>query len=138
MGSYSQLNQYLREQNNKVFQLGKHDCFTFTNGAWEALYGEGYADGLIGKYDSLGPKSFKRLLVENYGQEDIVSCLDEHMRKVQGFPPKGCLVITSSLGRWITGKALGISMGARCAFVADKGLRYIPTSEVEEAWLNEK
>lgn len=132
--NYSRLNDYLRRQHNTTFQLGHRDCFTFTNDAWNAMYGHGYADQIIGRYACTGPKRFKQLLVDEFGHDNIVDCLDAHMNRVAGFPPKGALVISSSVGRWITGKALGICAGPKCVFVADKGVVYVPVDKIDGAW----
>lgn len=135
MGPQSKLNEYLRSQRGKCFQLGVHDCFTFTNGAWAAMHGGGYADQIIGKYAGLGPKGFKALLHEAFGHEDIVDCFDAHMQRVDGFPPRGAIVMTSKSARWYTGKALGIAVGAKAVFVGDTGVVYVPITEIDGAWV---
>lgn len=135
MGPQGRLNQYLREQRGKCFDLGKHDCFTFTNGAWAAMHGSGYADQIIGKYANLGPKGFKQLLTEAFGHDDIVACFDAHMTRVHDFPPRGAIVMTSKSARWYTGKALGIAVGAKAVFLADDDMVYLPITETEGAWV---
>lgn len=135
MDRIARLNDYLREQRGKCFQLGKHDCFTLTNGAWRAMYGEGYADQIIGKYSDIGPKGFKQLLLDAFGFDNIVSCFDGHMQRVDGFPPRGAIVMTSKSARWYTGKALGVSVGRRAVFLADDDMVYVPITEIEGAWV---
>lgn len=132
---HRRLNDYLRQQQTKTFQLGEHDCFTFTNGAWAAMYGEGYADKIIGRYACAGPKRLKQLLLDEYGHETIEGCLDAHMTRIDGIPPRGSLVITSAVGRWITGRALGIANGVRAVFIADKGVVHLPIDKIEGAWV---
>ena len=135
MGTGSGLNAYLREQRGKCFDLGRHDCFTFTNGAWRAMHGEGYADEIIGKYAGLGPKGLKALIKDVYGGETLPECFDLHLTRVDGFPPRGALVYSRSVGRWIVGIALGIACGPRCAFLGDQDVVYIPTDEIDGAWV---
>lgn len=131
----SQLNEYLRQQRGKCFQLGTHDCFTFTNGAWRAMHGVGYADQIIGKYSDLGPKGFKNLLLDAFGYDDIVDCFDAHMTRVDDLPPRGAIVMTSKSARWYTGRALGISAGTKAVFLSDADMVYMPVTEIEGAWV---
>lgn len=99
------------------------------------MYGHGYADQIIGRYACTGPKRFKALLLEVFGQDNIEDCFDAHMTRVDGFPPFGAVVMSSSVGRWITGKALGICCGAKSAFVGDQDVVYLPTSKIDGAWI---
>ena len=45
-----ELNSYLDKMIDIPFEWGVHDCFTFTNGAFRAMYGVGYADDWEGLY----------------------------------------------------------------------------------------
>lgn len=135
MGHRESLITYIEENRNKLFDLGKHDCFTFTNGAWAAMHGEGYADDILGKYARLGAKALKTLLQKHYETDTIEEALDKHMTRVDGFPPRGALVITTKVGRWITGNALGIANGTNAVFVGDSDLVFLPMSEIEGAWI---
>lgn len=135
MGTLDRLNEYLRQQRGKCFQLGEHDCFTFTNGAWSAMHGKGYADQIIGQYSNLGPKGFRALLKSSFGHEDIVECFNEHMKPVFCIPPRGAIVMTSKSARWYTGRALGVACGVRAVFLGDNDLVYMPIDEVEGGWI---
>lgn len=135
MGQERVLNDYLRTQRGKPFQLGRHDCFTFTNGAWRAMHGAGYADQIIGKYHDKGPKGFRSLLSGEFGFSDILDCLNHNLQPVGGVPPRGALVVTSKSARWFTGRALGIAFGVRAIFVGDGDLVYMPIGEIEGAWV---
>lgn len=135
MGSAQQLARYVNDHRDVDFELGKHDCFTFTNGAWRVLYGEGYADGIIGKYAGLGPKAFKALLKAEFGHPEIVDCFDAHLTRVEDIPPRGAIVATDDCARWISGRALGIAVGIYGVFVGDKGVVYKPITEITEAWV---
>lgn len=135
MGHRERLITYIEENRKKPFDLGKHDCFTFTNGAWAAMHGEGYADKIIGKYAHLGAKALRTMLQEQYKADTIEDGLNEHMKRVDRFPPRGALVLTTKVGRWITGNALGIANGTNAVFVGDSDLVFLPISEIEGAWV---
>ena len=135
MGPQDRLIEYVNGHRNSTFQLGKHDCFTFTNGAWQAIYGEGYADHMIGRYSCTAPKRFKQMLLDEFGHVDIIDCFDAHLTRVSGIPPRGALVVSSQVGRWIIGKALGIAMGAHAVFVGDKGVIYATITDIDGAWV---
>lgn len=129
------LSAYVESCHGRSFDLGRFDCFTFTNDAWRAMHGKGYADPIIGKYAGLGPKGLVELIRDTYGEADMVAAFNRHMKRVDGIPPKGALIITDKVGRWITGRALGIAMGVTGAFVADKGLIHLPITDIEGAWV---
>lgn len=129
------LASYIKGQHGKRFELGKHDCFTFTNGAWAAMYGTGYADDIMGQYTALGRKGIGQMLLSRYGHADIRECFDAHLNRVTHQPPRGAVVSCSRIGRWITGTALGVAVGVRAAFVADVGVIYLPISDIDGAWV---
>ena len=135
MGQNRILNDYLREQRGRCFDLGRHDCFTFTNGAWRAMHGAGYADGIIGRYAGLGPKGLKALMRATYGGDTVMQCLDMHLIRVGGVPPRGALVASDKISRWIAGVALGIACGSRAAFLGDQDVVYMPIDEISGAWV---
>jgi hypothetical protein len=135
MGTGSGLNAYLREQRGKCFDLGRHDCFTFTNGAWRVVYGSGYADDIIGKYAGLGPKGLKALMQATYGGKTLIECFDMHLTRVGGVPPRGALVASDRVSRWITGVALGVACGTRAVFIGDQDVVYMPIDEISGAWV---
>lgn len=99
------------------------------------MHGEGYADEIIGKYATLGPKGLVRLLQDTYGASDMIEAFDVHMTRICGIPPRGALVSSTRVGRWITGRALGIACGVTAAFVADRGLIHLPIKHIEGAWV---
>lgn len=134
MGPYNRLNAYLRAQRDKVFSLGRHDCFTFTNGAFRELYGDGYADDWIGKYADLKPKAFYAAMRDQFGTEDLTEALDKRLSRHGDVTKKGSIVISDCAKRYYTGFALGISVGTKAAFVSDRGLVYLPVSKVKGAW----
>lgn len=134
MGSESLIN-YVKAQRGRKFVLGEHDCFTFTNGAWRVMHGAGYADHFIGKYADLGPKQFAKLMKDSFGHCSMVDALDAGMSRVDGFPPRGSLVVTKSARPYFTGYALGIAMGINAVFLGDNTVEYIPIEMIDGAWV---
>jgi hypothetical protein len=128
------MHDYLAAQRGKCFDLGKHDCFTFTNGAWRAMHGRGYADDFVGKYAALGPKAFARLMKETFGAVRLPDALDIGLTRVVGFPPRGALVITKNAQPYLTGFALGICCGVTSVFLNGSGVIHLSTEDTCGAW----
>ena len=53
------LNQYILDVRDIPFNWHTNDCFMFTNNAFRAMYGQGWADDWVGKYIKNG-KYLKR------------------------------------------------------------------------------
>ncbi len=137
MGTRTRLNEYLSENSTKIFDIGLHDCLTFTNGAWRVMYGHGFADAVIGKYKTKGRRGMAQLCKDTYGHFNIIKALDENLQRVDGFPPRGSLVISNDIRRGLFDHAFGISNGTNSFFVADRGLTIIQTDQINGAWANE-
>ena len=135
MGQVDLLIEYVKAQRGKPFALGEHDCFTFTNGAWRAMHGHGYADQFVGLYAGLGKKAFAKLMWECFNTSDLIKALDFVLQRVETFPPKGALVVTKKARPYFTGYAMGLAMGANAVFLGDDDMIYLPISEIEGAWV---
>lgn len=135
MGSQKQLNDYLREVKDKPFRWGEHDCFTFSNAAFQAYHGFGYADDWLGRYMKDGePMLPSRLRVE-YGAIDFDEAIETKLQPISYTPPRGALVATKKAERWYIGYALGISVGIKAAFLSARGVLYLPLEDVTKAWV---
>jgi len=132
---------YLEEVRYKPFMWHKHDCFSFTNNAWNAMYGQGWADDWVDRYKKNGKYLRKIDLREEFGFQEIEDALDSRMTRVGTPPPRGALVTSKTLNGpneklpLILGKALGISVGSRAAFAGTGGLTFVPIDLVENAWM---
>jgi len=135
MGQVDLLIDYVKAQRGKPFALGEHDCFTFTNGAWRAMHGHGYADKFVGRYASLGKKAFAKLMWECFNTSDLIKALDVGLHRVETFPPKGALVASKNARPYLTGYALGLAMGVNAVFLGEDDMIYLPISEIEGAWV---
>ena len=51
MGPQERLTAYIRAVEGAPFVWGEHDCLTFTNGAYRAMHGSGWADDWRAGYD---------------------------------------------------------------------------------------
>lgn len=132
------MNGWLHEVSDRPFAWGAHDCFTFTNGAWHAMFGYGWADRWMGRYlingRPLGPRRFAALLDALEGTTDLLAALDKGLSRVTGFPPYGALLLTASARPGVIRGAFGIAVGRRGVFVADKGVIYLPYDQIVGAW----
>jgi hypothetical protein len=134
MGPYSVLNAYLDNVRGIPFEWGTHDCFTFTNNAFKAMYGRGYADEWQFKYMVDGSPMRRDQLRKTFKHSTIESALSERLTK-SDTAPIGSLVTTKKSQRWITGVALGISLGSRCVFLSKDGLILLNAEDRENAWV---
>lgn len=135
MGSSKRLNDYLREVKSTPFEWGTHDCFIFSNTAFKCYHGYGYADEWMGRYlgddGPILPSKLKKEFKANSFDEAIADKLQE----ISYTPPKGSLVATKKVERWVVGYALGISVGIKCAFLSRGGVIYLPTDDIDKAWV---
>ncbi len=132
MGPQASLNQYLRDVARQPFRLGRHDCLTFTNGAWRAMHGHGWADDWLGRYLRARTQDDLRREFGHVTLEDAVSA---RLLRCEGVPPRGALVTGVEAGGWLMGRAFGIAVGANAAFLSRSGVVYLPISEIEHAWV---
>ena len=129
------LNDYVLLVRNKPFAWFTHDCLTFTNGAFKAMYGKGWADDWIGKYHK-GNKPFKRdQLRKIFEAKTIEDAISKKLTRFDGIPPKGALVLTDQCRKWIIGKAMGIAYGRYGIFLANNGLETVPIEDINSSWV---
>ena len=131
-----ELNSYLDKMIDVPFQWGVNDCFTFTNGAFRAMHGVGYADDWEGLYmqsNGVYPKG-PRSVRDDFGFNSLDEGLATKLTRVER-PVFGSLVTTRVGCRWITGVALGISIGSRAVFLNMEGLTRLNIEDVESAWV---
>jgi hypothetical protein len=136
MGPNERLAAYLRACAGVPFAWGSHDCLTFTNGAWHAMYGSGWADDWLGRYMTKGRPMCRSELVKEFGRYDFEAAVDDRLKPAGQYPPRGALVTTEHARRWVTGVALGICVGARSVFLNDQGLIYLPTTLIKNSWID--
>lgn len=134
MGPKEYLNIYLSNVADEPFQWGVHDCFTFTNGAFRAMHGVGYADDWMGRYMNGSLPHNKRSMIREFRYSTIEAALRHRMTKVEQ-PVFGSLVTTKKNQRWVTGVALGICLGSRSVFLSKEGLIRLNVEDVESAWV---
>ena len=133
MGKISRLNEYLSEVCDVPFEWGVHDCFTFTNGAWKAMYGQGWADDWLGKYMIEGKPMRGDELRKTFRFGGIDAALRSRLTPYDR-PVLGSLVTTKKNQRWMIGVAMGISLGSRCVFLSKDGLIKLNAEDVQSSW----
>jgi hypothetical protein len=124
---------YVRAQKGKRFQIGQHDCFTFTNGWWRINRGRGFADGF--EYSGLSSVQFSEALIRAYGTDDVIEALDGQLQRCKGYPPRGAIVAMPSARPEYIPVALGIAYGARAAFLGANDVVYVDMARVMGAWV---
>lgn len=134
MGKKCRLNDYLDKVVDKPFEWGVHDCFTFTNGAWQAMYGHGWADDWVGKYMTEGQPMRRDQLRKTFKFSDFNRAVSSKLEPFDR-PVFGSLVTTKKSQRWVIGVAMGISLGSRCVFLSENGLVKLHAGDVESCWV---
>jgi len=115
------------------FEWGVHDCFTFTNGAWKAMYGQGWAEDWLGKYMIEGKPMRRDELRKTFRFGGIDAALRSRLTPYDR-PVLGSLVTTERSQRWMIGVAMGISLGSRCVFLSKDGLIKLNAEDVQSSW----
>jgi|TARA_R100001198_G_C5234043_1_gene212491 hypothetical protein len=135
MAARERLNGYLNAMRGKPFSWGQHDCLTFTNDAYKAMYGSGWADDWLGRYME-GSRVFRRKeLIKEFGYTDFNKAVDDRLQRVDSIPPLGALVTTKNARKWVTGVAMGVCTGTKCAFLDKVGVIYLSLDNIDAAWV---
>ena len=137
MGTRESLNAYLKDVRDKPFEWGVHDCLTFTNNAFHAMYGEGWADDWLGRYMVDGRAMRRRELIEEFCRTNFIKAVDERLTRINHIPPLGSLVTTKQSQRWVIGVAMGICTGTKAVFLSKQGVLYLPLDAIEQAWIKQ-
>lgn len=86
------LNEYINKMRDVSFQWHTNDCFMFTNNAYKAMYGEGWADDWVGKYTKGGMYLKRDELRKVFKSNTLQDAIDCKLTRVDHIPPKGALV----------------------------------------------
>jgi len=135
MSYRDRLNAYLKAVRGEPFAWGQHDCLIFTNGAFRAMYGEGWAEDWLGRYID-GNKLLKvNELKQEFGYDMFYDAVDDRLQRVKHVPPLGSLVTTNKARRWAIGAAMGICTGTKGAFLNRTGVVYLPLDDIDASWV---
>ena len=137
MGPQASLAEYIRDVDGRAFEWGVHDCLTFTNGAFVAMYGKGWADDWLGRYMIDGRVMRRRELIAEFGWNKVEPAIDTKLKRAGRYPPRGALVTSKHAQRWITGVAFGICTGARCVFLGKEDVIHMTLDLIDNAWVPE-
>ncbi len=139
MGPRESLNDYIKKVRDMPFQWGTHDCLTFTNNAYKAMYGKGWADDWLGRYGE-GSKILRRKELENefgFSIRQLPEKISCKLKPINYIPPLGALVTTKKSNTWIIGVAMGICTGTKAVFLSKGGVLYLPLDYIHQAWVKE-
>jgi len=129
------LNEYIAKHRNTAFQWHVNDCFMFTNNAFKAMYGEGWADDWVGKYTKDGLYLKREELRKVFKANTLHEAIDQKLKRIDYVPPRGALVTTDKARRWVIGEALGISVGTNAIFLSNDGIGSLPIEQITGAWV---
>lgn len=135
MGPQKRLNDYLRSVRTTPFKWGEHDCLTFSNSAFKLYHGFGYADDWIGQYMNGSDPMLPSRLRREFGFDSFDEAMAGKLVEVDHVPPRGALVATKMVERWLIGYALGICVGTKAAFLSRRGVIYSPLDDIAKAWM---
>lgn len=135
MGPQKHLNAYLKSVADLPFRWGQNDCLTFTNGAWQAMHGNGWADDWIGRYMNGNRLMRKDDLRREFGFQTFAEAVDQRLTRVDYIPPRGSLVITERPMGGGIGYSMGICVGAKAAFLSRTGVIYKSVTDISKAWI---
>jgi hypothetical protein len=135
MGPEKRLNSYLRAVRSEPFRWGKHDCLTFSNGAFRAYHGFGYADDWLGEYMAGDDPMLPSRMRDKFKAHTFDEAIERKLQGVNHVPPRGALVATKKAERWLIGYALGICVGTKAAFLSRAGVVYLTLDEIDKAWM---
>lgn len=129
------LNKYLEENRDRPFEWGVNDCFTFTNNAFKAMYGSGWADDWGDRYLNDKAPLRRRELIKEFRFSSFESAVDDRLQRVDHIPPLGALVTTKQAEKWIIGVAMGICTGTKAVFLSKQGVIYLPLDYIHQSWV---
>lgn len=129
------LNEYIRKVRDVPFQWHVNDCLMFTNNAYRAMYGEGWADDWLGKYTENGLYLKRDELRKRFNANSLEEAIDRKLQRVDRIPPKGALVTTDRARRWVIRDALGIALGTKAIFLGENGIISQPIDYIKSAWI---
>ncbi len=86
MGPRESLNRYIDSCRLRGFVWGAHDCLTFTNGAFKAMYGSGWADDWLGEYAEDGKFIGRTKLKKNLNETASFQPLMNDCKELNLFP----------------------------------------------------
>jgi hypothetical protein len=135
MGSSHRLNDYIRSVRGKPFKWGHHDCLIFSNDAFKAFHGFGYADDWVGEYMAGDDPMLPSRLRDRFKAQTFDEAIEKRLDPIGYTPPRGALVATKQIERWLIGYALGVCVGTKAAFLSRAGVIYSPLDEIDKAWM---
>lgn len=131
------LNAYLDSKRDTEFVWGSNDCLTFSNGAFHAMYGEGWCDDWLGRYMRGKEHISNEELRGEFGFDTLEDGVSSKLTKIDYVAPRGALVTAKLSRRFLLGQAFGISTGTKAVFLMHRGLAYYPIEKVSNAWIKE-
>lgn len=138
------LAQLIERRRHAPFAWGSNDCLIFANDAYQAVTGSPLCADWLGGYNSAAAavrlyrdaQAACRTFEGQTPKSTIVDALDSRLKRYKGaFPPRGFLVArVGPAGSGMLGHALGVSLGAKMAFLGLTGLVFLPPDPTDIFW----
>lgn len=135
MGPSQRINDYIRSVRREPFRWGQHDCLIFSNTAFKLYHGFGYADDWLGEYMDGDDPMLPSKMRSKFNAGSFDEAIEQRLDPIKYIPPKGALVATKRIERWLIGYALGICVGTKAAFLSRAGVVYSPLDDIDKAWV---
>lgn len=131
------LNAFLKQVGGRHFSWGDWDCLIFTNEAFRAMHGVGWADDLLRRYMHGGKLLTREQIRREYGYQAVDEMLRDRLTQAHNVPPRGALVIggPETVEAGYLGVGFGISVGSSAAFLSASGVVYCPIETIDSAWV---
>ena len=131
------LNNYIHQVKSNGFQWHTNDCVMFTNNAFKAMYGVGWADDWIGAYTKDGLYMKANELRKAFAANTLTEAIDKKLKRIDYVPPRGALITTKAAQNWVIDEALGIAVGSKGVFLGKKSVISVPIEDINNAWVKE-
>lgn len=136
MGTRESLNEFIDGCRGREFVWGVHDCFTFTNNAFKAMYGKGWGDDLEGLYlNTDGEFAGFEALAMKYKRRSVLPFIDERLQRIDFAPPVGALVASEYESTFHLKYALGLSVGTKAVYLDENDITFRSFDSVNFAWV---
>ena len=132
------LAEFINEQQQADFVIGKNDCLHFANNACKAQTGEGFMDDILATYKG-GISAIRTYAqcVEDELYQDVPAELDQRLIRFDGdYPPNGAIAMSPKYTEQVViPVCFGVVCGAYVYFMVNRGLSAHKPSDDMTYWL---
>ena len=128
--------EFVKSCARRKYVFGEFDCLTFTNEAFRAAWGWGYADDWIGKYHNGGELVKPKLLQARVGASSFEEAIGRKLvQQPVSFLGRGSIIMADTGHSFpYTEGALGIITGRVAMCVGLEGLVPVNIQDIQKGW----